>query len=157
MRDRVQPVAAPDLRLDEQLCFALYTAFHAVMRTYRPLLAEAELTYPQYLAMLALWEEDRPLAVGELGRRLRLDGGTVTPLLKRLEGLGYVTRQRDECDERRVLVAVTAKGRSLRDRVASVPASLAACAGLDRAAARRLRADLRALVDTLDRVPAPVG
>ena len=144
----------PQLALDEQLCFALYSAFHAMMRTYRPLLAEADLTYPQYLTMLALWERpEETVSVGDLGRRLRLDSGTLTPLLKRLEAAGHLTRRRDPDDERRVLVEVSEGGLALRDRVASVPASLAACVGADVAAAARLRSELRALADTLDPEP----
>jgi DNA-binding MarR family transcriptional regulator len=141
----------PDLALDDQLCFALYSACHAVMRAYRPLLAETELTYPQYLAMLALWEApDEPRTVSELGRRLRLDGSTLTPLLKRLEAAGYVTRRRDQGDERRVLVELTEDGMALRDRLVSVPASLAACVGLHPETAERLRCELRALADAVD-------
>jgi len=144
-----------DIGLDDQLCFALYSAFHAVMRTYRPLLADVQLTYPQYVTMLALWEGgERFMTVGELGRRLRLDSGTLTPLLKRLEAAGYLTRTRDALDERRVLIGVTTEGRALRDRVAAVPAQLAGCVGLDRVAAGRLREELHALTEALDRVPA---
>lgn len=138
------------LALDDQLCFALYSAFHAVMRTYRPLLEDAALTYPQYLAMLALWERSEPVSVGELGHRLRLDSGTLTPLLKRLEAAGHVTRRRDPEDERRVLVEATAQGLALRDRVASVPASLAACVGIEVQVAEGLRSQLHALADALD-------
>jgi DNA-binding MarR family transcriptional regulator len=98
----------PEQELDLQLCFALYSASRAVTRTYAPLLAEAGLTYPQYVTLLALWEDPaRSRSVGELGERLHLDSGTLTPLLKRLAGLGYVTRARDASDERRVLVTLT--------------------------------------------------
>ena len=104
------------LALDDQVCFALYSAFHAVMRTYRGLLSDAGLTYPQYLVMLALWErQPAAVAVGELGGRLHLDTGTLSPLLKRLEAGGFVSRRRDRDDERRVLVALTADGRALQD------------------------------------------
>ncbi|HEX4867755.1 MAG TPA: MarR family winged helix-turn-helix transcriptional regulator [Acidimicrobiales bacterium] len=145
------PAARPSLALDDQLCFALYSAFHAVMRTYRPLLAAVELTYPQYVTLLALWDDPgRTWSVGELCRRLHLDTGTLTPMLKRLEAAGYLTRRRDRADERRVHVELTPAGLALRDQVASVPASLAACVGLDAATATRLRADLRALADSLD-------
>jgi len=145
------PTDRASLALDDQLCFALYSAFHAVMRTYRPLLAEVELTYPQYVTLLALWDDpDRNWTVGELCRRLHLDTGTLTPVLKRLEAAGHLTRRRDPADERRVHVQLTSVGLALRERVASVPASLAACAGLDAATASRLRSDLRALADSLD-------
>lgn len=143
------------MALDDQLCFAIYSAFHAVMRTYRPLLAEADLTYPQYVTLLALWEEpDEPKTVGELCRRLHLDTGTMTPLLKRLEAAGYLTRRRDKADERRVQVELTSKGLDLREQMASVPQSLATCVGLEPSAAIRLRTDLRALADSLDQAIA---
>src|ERR1700736_3392147 len=103
--------AYPPLELDRQLCFALYTASRAVVRTYAPLLEDAGLTYPQYVTLLVLWENpDRPRSIGELGERLHLDSGTLTPLLKRLASMGYVTRSRDAGDERRVLGTVTPAG-----------------------------------------------
>jgi len=108
------------LRLDHQLCFALYSASLAMTKLYKPLLEPLGLTYPQYLAMLALWENDG-LTVSELGERLFLDSGTVTPLLKRLESADLVLRQRDAQDERRVLVWLTDAGRVLRRKAASVP------------------------------------
>src|ERR1700730_17814752 len=96
------------LELDRQLCFALYTASRAVVRSYAPLLEDAGLTYPQYITMLVLWEApERPRSVGELGERLHLDSGTLTPLLKRLESTGHVSRSRDGQDERRVRVTLT--------------------------------------------------
>jgi DNA-binding MarR family transcriptional regulator len=117
--------AGADLpRLDQQLCFALYSAVNHVTRLYRPVLAALGLTYPQYLAMLALWERS-PLTVGALGEALDLDSGTVTPLLKRLEKQDLVRRRRDPADERRVIVELTAAGQALRARAAEVPASLA--------------------------------
>ncbi|MDD3446954.1 MAG: MarR family transcriptional regulator [Zavarzinia sp.] len=100
------------LRLDDQLCFALYSASHLMTRAYRPMLAAIGLTYPQYLAMLVLWEAD-DLTVGALGERLFLDSGTLTPLLKRLEALGHVERRRDPADERQVRVRLTESGRAL--------------------------------------------
>lgn len=111
------------LRLDNQLCFAIYSASLAMTRLYKPLLDELELTYPQYLVMLALWEQDGPM-VSELGQRLSLDSGTLTPLLKRLEASGYVSRIRDVKDERRVHISLTAAGRKLKARAAKVPACL---------------------------------
>ena len=111
-------------RLDQQLCFALYSAVNHDTRLYRPVLAALGLTYPQYLAMLALWERS-PLTVGALGEALDLDSGTVTPLLKRLEKQDLVRRRRDPADERRVIVELTASGQALRARAADVPASLA--------------------------------
>jgi DNA-binding MarR family transcriptional regulator len=144
----------PQLELDRQLCFALYTASRAVVRTYAPLLEDAGLTYPQYITMLVLWEApERPRSVGELGERLHLDSGTLTPLLKRLTALGYVTRSRDAEDERRVLVAVTAEGLALRDRLAAVPASFLSCLNLDVAEAGALRDQLTALTVALEAGP----
>jgi DNA-binding MarR family transcriptional regulator len=108
------------LQLDHQLCFALYSASLAMTKLYKPLLAELGLTYPQYLALLALWERDG-LQVSELGARLFLDSGTLTPLLKRLEAAGLVRRQRSGDDERRVHIHLTASGQALKARAAQVP------------------------------------
>lgn len=139
----------PQLELDNQLCFALYNASRAMTRAYGPLLAELGLTYPQYLAMLALWESDDALAVGELGSRLHLDSGTLTPLLKRLAEVGFVARDRDPADERRVLITLTATGRELRDRAVDVPGKAFACFGLDPQAALALKQQLANLAETL--------
>jgi DNA-binding MarR family transcriptional regulator len=108
------------LLLDNQLCFALYSASLAMTRLYKPLLAELGLTYPQYLAMLVLWERDG-LMVSELGERLGLDSGTLTPLLKRLEALELVARIRAVEDERRVHISLTAAGRKLKARALKIP------------------------------------
>lgn len=140
----------PQLKLDNQLCFPLYAATRAVTRAYTELLDESGLTYPQYLTMLALWEAPDPLTVGELGKRLRLDSGTLTPLLKRLEAAGHVVRRRDTEDERRVLLEVTAQGRKLRDQVADVPLRLAEGMGLTLKDAKELRRLLRGLLENLD-------
>jgi DNA-binding MarR family transcriptional regulator len=112
------PVEA--LRLDRQLCFALYGAANRVTRLYRPLLDALGLTYSQYLAMLVLWEAS-PRTVGALGDALDLDSSTLTPLLKRLEAGGLIARARDPKDERRVIVALTDKGLALRDQAATIP------------------------------------
>jgi DNA-binding MarR family transcriptional regulator len=108
------------LLLDNQLCFALYSASLAMTKLYKPLLDDLGLTYPQYLVMLVLWEGDR-LMVSELGQRLCLDSGTLTPLLKRMESTGLVSRMRDAEDERRVRIQLTAAGRKLKARAAKVP------------------------------------
>ena len=108
------------LQLDHQLCFALYSTSLAMTKVYKPLLAQLGLTYPQYVAMLVLWEDDG-LAVSAIGERLFLDSGTLTPLLKRLEVAGLITRQRDAQDERRVHIFLTAEGRALKKRAAKVP------------------------------------
>lgn len=112
--------ADQSLLLDNQLCFALYSASLAMTKLYKPLLDELGLTYPQYLVMLVLWEGDG-LMVSELGQRLCLDSGTLTPLLKRLESTGLLSRMRDAEDERRVRIQLTAAGRKLKARAAKVP------------------------------------
>lgn len=116
---------SPDqvLRLDKQLCFALYSASHAMSKAYKPHLDALGLTYPQYVAMLVLWERDG-LTVSEIGARLYLDSGTLTPLLKRLEGAGYISRLRDADDERRVLIQLTAAGRKLKTKAVAIPACM---------------------------------
>jgi MarR family transcriptional regulator, organic hydroperoxide resistance regulator len=108
------------LLLDNQLCFALYSTSLAMTRVYKPLLDEIGLTYPQYLAMLVLWEQDG-LMVSELGERLYLDSGTLTPLLKRLESSGLIARIRAVEDERRVHITLTAAGRKLKAKAAKIP------------------------------------
>ena len=119
------PTADEMLRLDNQLCFAVYSASLAMTKLYKPLLDKLKLTYPQYLVMLVLWERDG-LMVSELGERLALDSGTLTPLLKRLEANGLVARIRDMADERRVHVSLSTAGRRLKARAATVPACLMA-------------------------------
>ena len=109
------------LLLDNQLCFALYSTSLAMTRVYKPLLGEIGLTYPQYLAMLVLWEKDG-LTVSALGERLYLDSGTLTPLLKRLESSGLIARLRDVEDERRVCITLTSAGRKLKGKAAKIPA-----------------------------------
>ena len=108
------------LRLDNQVCFALYSASLAMTKLYKPLLDQIGLTYPQYLVMLVLWEQDG-VTVSELGERLFLDSGTLTPLLKRLEAQGQIARLRDVQDERRVRITLTAEGRALRDQAEAIP------------------------------------
>ena len=121
--------AQPDwLQLDKQLCFALYSASLAMTRLYKPLLEPLGMTYPQYLALLVLWEQDA-LSVGQLGERLFLDSGTLTPLLKRMEASGWLLRERAADDERRVIVSLTRQGRALRARARAVPVKLASATG----------------------------
>ena len=108
------------LRLDNQVCFALYSASLAMTKLYKPLLDDIGLTYPQYLVMLVLWEQDG-ITVSELGERLYLDSGTLTPLLKRLEASGHIRRTRDAQDERRVRIALTHQGLGLRDQAERIP------------------------------------
>jgi DNA-binding MarR family transcriptional regulator len=137
------------LLLDQQLCFALYAAQRAVTAAYRPLLDDLGLTYPQYLVLLVLWERGET-SVKELAAALRLDYGTVSPLLKRLESAGLVRRARSVRDERSVRVAVTGRGEELRERAARVPGALLAATGLDATQVARLRAELALLVERAD-------
>ena len=113
----------PALLLDNQLCFALYSTSLAMTKLYKPLLAALGLTYPQYLVMLVLWEQD-DVSVSALGERLFLDSGTLTPLLKRMEAAGLLLRARSPDDERRVQISLTLAGRALQARAADVPACL---------------------------------
>lgn len=108
------------LLLDHQLCFAMYSASLAMTKAYKKLLAPLDITYPQYLVMMVLWEKDQ-VTVSELGGRLFLDSGTLTPLLKRMEAMGLLHRTRDAEDERRVLVSLTPVGRALREKARTVP------------------------------------
>ena len=110
----------PLLQLDNQVCFALYSASLAMTKLYKPLLESIGLTYPQYLVMLVLWERDG-ITVSDLGERLFLDSGTLTPLLKRLEASALIARLRDVQDERRVRITLTPTGRALRDRAEAIP------------------------------------
>ena len=116
------------LALDHQLCFALYSASLAMTRLYKPLLEPLGLTYPQYLVMLVLWEADG-ITVSQLGERVQLDSGTLTPLLKRLEQAGLLQRLRDTADERRVLLQLSAAGRKLRRSATAVPQAVACASG----------------------------
>lgn len=126
------------LALDAQVCFALYSGSKTVTGVYRDLLEPLGLTYPQYLVMLALWEQD-DVTVSWLGGRLRLDSGTLSPLLKRLEASGLVARQRSLDDERVVRIALTTEGTELRNEALSVPAELFARLGLENEEAVELR------------------
>jgi MarR family transcriptional regulator, organic hydroperoxide resistance regulator len=137
-----------ELALDRQVCFALYAASRAVTQLYRPLLAELGLTYPQYLVLLVLWERG-PVTVSELGTALDLDSGTLSPLLKRLEAAGLLTRSRRAADERSVEVRLTADGERLRERAAAVPRKIAKATGLRAAELAELRRTLTALTDVV--------
>ena len=144
--ERTGTQAEDSLRLDNQLCFALYATSHAVTKLYRPLLARVGLTYPQYLVMLVLWEGDRR-TVSELGDRLHLDSGTLTPLLKRLEAAGLVLRTRRSSDEREVEVTLTAEGRDLRRAVAEIRAAAMRDVGTPGTSSAELLGHLRRLMD----------
>ncbi|MGW0282539.1 MarR family winged helix-turn-helix transcriptional regulator [Streptomyces sp. NPDC003236] len=141
--------AAGSLLLDDQLCFALYAAQRAVTAAYRPLLDDLGLTYPQYLVLLVLWERGET-SVKELAGALRLDYGTVSPLLKRLAAAGLVRRERAAGDERSVLVACTGRGEQLRERAARVPGALLTATGLGAEDTALLREALWRLTERVD-------
>ena len=138
----------PDL--DDLLCFAIYSTGFAFNRVYREPLQRLGLTYPQYLVMMCLWDQD-DVTVGRIGERLGLDTNTLTPLLKRLEALGVITRRRSVDDERRVMVALTAKGEALRGEASEVVRCIADAVDLPRSEIRRLTRDVRALRESLER------
>jgi DNA-binding MarR family transcriptional regulator len=140
--------------LDDFLCFAIYGAGHALNRAYKPLLDPLGLTYPQYLVMVALWEKD-DRTVGQLGETVSLESSTLTPLLKRLEAAGLISRRRDAADERQVRIGLTTAGRRLRGRAAGVPGCIQAATGLGDLELRRLRAAIGALRESLQRHSAP--
>ncbi|KDN74611.1 MarR family transcriptional regulator [Streptomyces olindensis] len=137
------------LRLDQQICFSLHAASRAFNGVYRVILKDLGLTYPQYLVMLVLWEHGE-LPVKKLGEHLRLDSGTLSPLLKRLEAAGLVTRERSARDERSVQVRLTEEGTELRRRALQVPRRIAASTGFGAAEIRALRARLDDLTTALD-------
>ena len=151
------PTATPDanpadawLALDKQLCFALYSASLAMTKVYKPLLAPLGLTYPQYLVMLALWEDDAQ-SVSNLGARLALDSGTLTPLLKRLEAQGQLSRERDAQDERRVIVRLTAAGRKLKLQARRIPQAIGRASGCELSSIVELTRQLTTMRDALSR------
>ncbi|GAB2975468.1 MarR family transcriptional regulator [Streptomyces pseudoechinosporeus] len=149
--------AAEDfLRLDQQICFSLNAASRAFGGVYRVVLKDLGLTYPQYLVMLVLWEHDE-LPVKKLGEHLRLDSGTLSPLLKRLEATGLVRRERSVLDERSVVVRPTDEGRALRERALAVPRRIAAATGFDLDEIRDLRARLDKLTAALDEADLESG
>jgi len=140
-----KPIAPPQLlHLDNQLCFALYSASLAMTKLYKPMLDELGITYPQYLVMLVLWEADG-LTVSDIGERLSLDSGTLTPLLKRLEGAGLVARIRDVADERRVHATLTAAGRRMKQRAQKIPGCIIDATQCSLAEVIRLTRELRDL------------
>ncbi len=117
------------LKLENQLCFPLYAASRQVVSLYTPYLKEFGLTYTQYIVFLVLWEKDG-IPVGELGKKLYLDNGTLTPLLKKLEGGGYVTRSRQKDDERVVIVSLTDEGKALKEKAREIPLKIGSCIAL---------------------------
>lgn len=133
--------ACESLKLDNQLCFALYSTSLQMTKVYKPLLQQLGLTYPQYIAMLVLWEQDG-ITVGEISARMLTDPGSLTPLLKRLEGEGLITRKRSASDERVVELRLTDKGRELRQQAESIPACILAVSGLSLEELDRLKNEL---------------
>jgi len=140
---------APSVALDDQLCFALYAASRAVTARYRPMLEEIGLTYPQYLVMMLLWETDHQ-TVGQLGSRLALDSGTLSPLLKRLTAAGLVTRHRRVEDERSVSIALTEQGRALQDKAVRISEEMIGAIGFDTSEFDELKDRLRLLIDRVN-------
>jgi DNA-binding MarR family transcriptional regulator len=141
------------LKLEDQLCFSIYAAGHAFTRFYKPLLGPLGLTYPQYLALLTLWEEDG-LPLKTIGERLGLDSGTLTPLLRRMETAGLVTRLRDADDERLVRIHLTSKGKRIEARAAAFPQQIGAAASCSAAELTALRKLMFRLRDDLDAAAA---
>jgi DNA-binding MarR family transcriptional regulator len=146
-------MSLPQLRLDNQLCFLFHRIGRELNAAYRPLLAGLGLTYPQYLVMLVLWECDG-LGVGELGDRLDLDSGTLSPLLRRLEHAGLVRRERATSDERRVTIRLTDRGRDLQERAAGIPEAIAGHVVDDEAGYEAMKAQLNDLADRITAIRA---
>lgn len=139
------------LQLEKFLCFSVYSAGHAFNRVYKPLLDNLGLTYPQYLVMVTLWQEDNQ-SVRSIGSKLYLESSTLTPLLKRLEANGLVSRKRDPEDERSVRVSLTEAGKDLRNKAEEVPPCILEATGLDIDTAKRLNRDLRTMRDQMEAV-----
>lgn len=136
------------LALENQFCFALYSASLAMTKTYKPFLDKLGLTYPQYLVMLVLWQQDDVL-VKSIGEKLYLDSGTLTPLLKRLEASSLITRTRDEADERQVRITLTREGRALKKKAQCIPQQVLCASGQQPGEITRLRAQLTAIRNDL--------
>ena len=148
---RKQAAADQALRLDNQICFAIYSTAHAFNRVYKPLLDRLGLTYPQYLVMLTLWERDG-VPVKDIGGRLFLDSGTLTPLLKRLEAAELIKRTRSTEDERQVLIALTPQGHALREKAKAVPQSILAASACSVGELLEMKDEIVALRDRLNAV-----
>lgn len=149
LKTNAVPNSLPALKLDNQLCFAVYAASLAMTKAYKPVLGALGLTYPQYLVLLVLWEQDhRP--VTELAECLCLDSGTLTPLLKRMESGGWVQRQRSTQDERKVHIVLTAAGQALRERAACIPSGMADKLACNTAELSRITTELHTLRKRLE-------
>ncbi len=141
------------LKLENQICFPLYACSREVIKLYKPFLDELDLTYTQYIAMMVLWEQGR-VTVKELGERLLLDSGTLTPMLKKMEAKGYLTRTRSAKDERNLIVTISPQGEALKERALSIPEKMAGCSKLSPEDARTLYG---LLYKVLDRTPGRLG
>ena len=137
------------LKLKVQLCFPLYACSREIIKQYKPYLDKLDLTYTQYIAMLVLWEK-RSITVKDLGSELFLDSGTLTPLLKKMEAKGLITRRRSDLDERSLIVSVTEEGMALRERAVEVPYEMASCVNLEPSEAKELYRLLYKLLDNGD-------
>jgi DNA-binding MarR family transcriptional regulator len=144
-----QMTADQPLKLDNQICFAIYSTAHAFNRVYKPLLDQLGLTYPQYLVMLVLWERDG-VPLKDIGERLFLDSGTLTPLLKRLEAAQLIKRSRSTEDERQVLIALTSRGQALKEKARAVPQSILAASACSVAELTAMKNEIIALRDRLN-------
>lgn len=138
------------LKLDNQLCFVFYAASRAITQIYRPLLDEINLTYPQYLVMLVLWERDN-LSVNEIGNLLKLDSGTLTPLLKKLESKKLIKRTRDRDDERKVIISLLPEGKALKKKAVSIPELLLCRSGLSLNEFKALKKTISELVERIQK------
>jgi len=141
MRAKSSKSVPSEIVLDDLLCFSIYAAEHAFNRVYKPLLSKLGLTYPQYIVMVALWSEDDQ-TVGGLCERMFLESNTLTPLLKRLENLGFITRRRDTLDERQVRIKLTDAGKALRTKARDIPLCILEASGLSVSDAKRLQSEL---------------
>ncbi|MBP1861299.1 MarR family winged helix-turn-helix transcriptional regulator [Rhizobium herbae] len=146
--DQTSNVERDIAKLDDFLCFAIYSANHALNRVYKPLLDAVGLTYTQYIAMVTLWERDDQ-TVGSLGEKLFLESSTLTPVLKRLETLGLIVRTRDKADERQVRVQLTATGQALQEKAKTIPACILQASGLDMGELTQLKTEIATLRSSL--------
>lgn len=137
------------IKIDHQLCFPLYACAKEIVRRYKPFLDEIDLTYTQYIAMMVLWEE-KEINVKALGKRLYLDSGTLTPVLKRLEQKNLISRQRDSKDERNLIVSLTAEGEQLKEKAVEIPQKMAGCVKLDENDAAVLYRILHEILQTFE-------
>ncbi|MEC0204625.1 MarR family transcriptional regulator [Paenibacillus lautus] len=138
-----------NIKLEEHLCFSLYACSRAILRLYRPYLDELQLTYPQYLVLLTLWEKQQ-LTIKALGDALDLDTGTLTPLLKRMEGAGLLERRRDSVDERVVNIRITEQGKALQEKATCIPQSLIASSGMSKDEIQKLNVMIKHLMQQVN-------